>query len=352
MLSDTTRDFGVPSVAHVPSLPDGASMEPGWPPIIRPAADGPQTPDEVVTWYRLSRPALESLLTRNGALLLRGFAIPDMHTFGRIAALHPTHRLRNVAGASPRAHLWKNVYESTSVDEHYKIHLHQEKSYISTFPSVLAFYCEHPATQGGETTICDMRAVSQRLPAETKERFAARRVRFRRNFRDRNRHDETIENTALRGYHRVWQEAFECETREEVEEHCRQLDLEHQWMDDASITVANTRPALIRHPLTGEEVWFNQATTLHPNPHTLGPAYPMITHFYRDRPALPYEVSYGDGSPIPVEDLLPIYHVLNEFEQALSWERGDYVLLDNILAAHGRNPYSGPRAIRVAMMDY
>jgi alpha-ketoglutarate-dependent taurine dioxygenase len=31
------------------------------------------------------------------------------------------------------------------------------------------------------------------------------------------------------------------------------------------------------------------------------------------------------------------------------WERGDVLLLDNYLVAHGRNPYEGPRKILVAM---
>jgi alpha-ketoglutarate-dependent taurine dioxygenase len=351
MLSNSTSRLGEPSVFDFRPLPEGVSMESGWPPIIRPAASGPQTPDEVLAWYDASRPALDTLLTQNGAVLLRGFAIPDMGAFGRMAALHPAHRLRYVAGTSPRAHLAGNVYESTRVDEHYKIALHQEKSYISAFPRMLAFYCEQPASEGGETTICDMREVSQRLPAETKKRFAARGVHFKRNFRDGDRRDEMIENSALREYHRVWQEAFDCETQEEVAEHCRQLGLEHQWLNDGSVTVSNTRPALICHPLSGEEIWFNQAATLHPNSHSLGSAYPIITHFYRDRPAPPYEVSYGDGGSMSVEDLVPIYGVMGEFERAVRWQRGDYLLLDNILVAHGRNPYSGPRAIRVAMFD-
>lgn len=33
------------------------------------------------------------------------------------------------------------------------------------------------------------------------------------------------------------------------------------------------------------------------------------------------------------------------------WQRGDVVMLDNMLAAHARDPYEGPRKIVVAMGD-
>ena len=31
------------------------------------------------------------------------------------------------------------------------------------------------------------------------------------------------------------------------------------------------------------------------------------------------------------------------------WQRGDIILLDNMLVAHGRDPFRGPRKIAVAM---
>jgi hypothetical protein len=33
------------------------------------------------------------------------------------------------------------------------------------------------------------------------------------------------------------------------------------------------------------------------------------------------------------------------------WSRGDVLLLDNLLAAHGRKPLAGPRQIVVALAD-
>ena len=38
-----------------------------------------------------------------------------------------------------------------------------------------------------------------------------------------------------------------------------------------------------------------------------------------------------------------------ELAVSFRWQEGDILMLDNMLVAHARNPYSGPRKICVAM---
>lgn len=339
------------SLGEWQELPDGVSAEPGLPLILRPTHEGPGSLTEVEQWYTVSRSKIEALATHYGAVLLRGFAIPDTKAFSRLAACHSEHRFRYWGGASPRARLSENVYESTRLDERFKLALHQEKSYMSAYPHLIAFYCEQPSAKGGETLLCDMRAVTRRLPADLKARFAQRGVRYRRNFRDRDRPDAAIEAGTLREYHRVWQEAFDSETHDQVQAHCTNTGLEFEWLIDGSVTVSNTCPAIIRHPSTGEEIWFNQCTTQHANARSIGPSYVLLQRFYSNRPAYPYEVQFADGGPITVEDLTPVYDALDACEMAVAWQTGDYLLIDNINTAHGRNPYAGARAVRVALME-
>jgi alpha-ketoglutarate-dependent taurine dioxygenase len=58
---------------------------------------------------------------------------------------------------------------------------------------------------------------------------------------------------------------------------------------------------------------------------------------------------YGDGSEIPIEDLEAVRAAYRASEVASPWQPGDLLMLDNILAMHGRKPFRGERRVLVAM---
>src|SRR5262249_6833898 len=109
------------------------------------------------------------------------------------------------------------------------------------------------------------------------------------------------------------------------------------------------RPATARHPRTGEVVWFNHATVLHPS--TLPPALgAMLRKVFREED-LPNNTYYGDGSPIEASTLDALREAYRAEEVAAPWEEGDVLMLDNVLAAHGRRPFTGPRKVVVGMAE-
>ena len=303
-------------------------------------------------WYRHNQAIFDSMLLEFGCLLFRGFALRENSDFQAIAQNYPEHAFGYIGGATPRKNIAGRVYESTRIPATLKIGLHQEKAYMAHYPQKLAFFCKQPSVQGGETILCDMRAVTRRLPVQLIERLRAARILYLRNFRTPSTPENEPRNTNMREYHRPWDEAFLTDDPQRVEQLCRDTQLNYQWLEDGSVTVSHTGDAILKHPLTGEDIWFNQLSTQHNNARSMGElGYTYIQRAYRDKPARPYDVRLGNGTPILEHEIAPVYDALEAEEIAFPWHSGDMLLIDNIAVAHGRNPFKGKRDVQVALFD-
>ena len=107
------------------------------------------------------------------------------------------------------------------------------------------------------------------------------------------------------------------------------------------------RPAIVQHPITGEESWFTQAQHWHPYCLKPGIRESLLSLLSED--TLPRNCHFGDGSKISDQVM---QHILDTYEQAevsFPWEKGDVMVVDNVLYAHARNPYQGERKLFVTM---
>ena len=150
------------------------------------------------TWYRLHQATFDSMLLEFGCLLFRGFPLRENADFQAIAQSYPEHAFGYIGGATPRKNIEGRVYESTRIPATLKIGLHQEKAYMAHYPQKLAFFCKQPSAEGGETILCDMRAVTRRLPPHLIERFSAARIQYLRNFRAPSTPENEPRNTHMR----------------------------------------------------------------------------------------------------------------------------------------------------------
>jgi hypothetical protein len=66
---------------------------------------------------------------------------------------------------------------------------------------------------------------------------------------------------------------------------------------------------------------------------------------------LPRNAHYGDGTPIEASFLDEIRAAYREETVTFAWQEGDILLVDNMLVAHGREPFVGPRKILVGMSE-
>ena len=299
--------------------------------VLRPIVEDVSLPD----WARLNRSFVEEQLLRHGALLFRGFDLKTAHEFGEVCRAISGELLEYRERSSPRSAVAENIYTSTDYPPDQSIFPHNEHSYSLTFPQRLYFFCETPALEGGETPIVSTRKVFQRLDEQLKERFREKKWMYVRNYGD--------------GFGLAWETAFQTTDKQTVERYCRAAGIEVEWKEGNRLRTRQVREAVIKHPCTGESIWFNHITFF--NITTLAPSIreTLLTGFAMED--LPSNSYYGDGSEIEPEVVAQLREAYLQETISFPWQRGDLLLLDNILTAHARAPYSGPRKILVAMAE-
>jgi alpha-ketoglutarate-dependent taurine dioxygenase len=119
-----------------------------------------------------------------------------------------------------------------------------------------------------------------------------------------------------------------------------------QWNGDKQLRTSQVCQAVIEHPTTGEMVWFNQAHLFH-----VSSLEQDVRSFLQSTSGgnEPRNAFFGDGSEIDEAMLDHVRSVYENEKVTFPWQRGDVLILDNILKAHGRKPYRGPRQIVVGM---
>ncbi|HEY6349913.1 MAG TPA: TauD/TfdA family dioxygenase [Candidatus Angelobacter sp.] len=298
---------------------------------IQPATRGV----DVAGWAAMSRDQIKGILSRHGAILFRGFEIGSGTEFQRFIRSISGNPLPYVERSSPRTHIKDNIYTSTEYPSEQSIFLHCENSYQKTWPLNIFFYCDIQPEQGGETPIADMRRLLARIDPEVRAAFANKGVLYRRNFGT--------------GLGLPWQTVFQTDDREKVEQYCKEAGIECIWHESGRLTTRYVRKAIHIHPVTGEDVWFNHAVFFHIT--TLDPETQEIIRKDLTDDELPNNTYYGDGTPIEPKVLEHLRNVYAEETVRFTWQKDDVLMLDNMLVAHGRSPYSGARKILVGMTE-
>jgi alpha-ketoglutarate-dependent taurine dioxygenase len=295
----------------------------------------PQMPNvNVAGWAISNRRATEEMLLRHGAVLWRGFNIRTVENFETVARAM-SDELFGEYGDLPRASVSGKVYGATPYPADQPILFHNESSHMHRWPMKIWFYCAQAPMHGGETPIVDCRKVYQLLDPALRERFARKQLMYVRNY------TETLDVS--------WQDFFHTSDRAKVESYCRAAGIEYEWKNGNELRTRQVCQAIARHPRTGEQVFFNQIQLHHVS--CLAPAtYESMRSLFREED-YPRNVCYGDGTPIEDSVVSELVDLYRQTSVSFTWQEGDVLMLDNMLTAHGRNPYSGPRKIVVAMGD-
>lgn len=270
-----------------------------------------------------------------GGVLLRGYAVESVEAFRGFAAAFGHPLLSYEFGSTPRSKVEGGVYSSTEYPAHREIPLHNEQSYTRDWPLRIWFHCVTASPEGGATPLADSRAIYRALDPALRDKFARQGLRYVRNFGN--------------GLDLPWSKVFNTEDRSAVEAYCRDHAIDFEWKEDGELRTSQLCQAVARHPRTGEDVWFNQAHLFHVSALDAVEREVLLDTVGEDE--LPRNVYFGDGSPIPDEELDAVRAVLAAEKVTFPWQAGDVLMLDNMLIMHGREPYAGPRKVVVAMAE-
>jgi alpha-ketoglutarate-dependent taurine dioxygenase len=302
-----------------------------FPLVVMPAIDGVSLP----AWATQSRDWIEGKLLAHGAILFRGFSVDSVETFRTFAAAVSDELIDYRERAAPRIQIAERVFTSSAYPANQIIHLHHEMSYAHNWPAKVFFYCRVPAPEGGSTPIARERDVFPTLDPGVRDQFRTKGVMYVRNF------GPELDLS--------WQEAFQTDDPQCVENYCRQSNIKFEWKGSDRLRTMQVRQGVERHPITQEQVFFNHAAIFHLS--SLPAAARQSLSDTLALEDLPRNVFYGDGSPIDPAVLEGIRNRYDAQAVRFTWQPGDVLMVDNFLVAHGRDTYVGPREILVAMAD-
>jgi alpha-ketoglutarate-dependent taurine dioxygenase len=289
----------------------------------------------VVELIETRRAEIRAALVEHGGVLLRGFDIGGVDGFDRVVRALAGSPLTYTERSSPRSTIKGQVYTSTDYPADEEIFLHNENSYQAGWPLTLFFYCIQPPTSLGATPLADVRRVYREIDPAVREEFERRRWMLVRNF-----HGD---------FGTRWQQVFNTDDRDEVAGYCAANGIEVEWLGRDGLRTRSVRDVVHHRPGSDQPRWFNHATFFHLSTLAKDLQEGLLAMFGED--GLPTNTYYGDGGTIPADVLDHLRAAYRAATVRFDYRADDVLVVDNMTAAHGREPFTGPRRIAVAMAE-
>ena len=278
--------------------------------------------------------AVDAALADAGALLFRGFAVPDAQAFDAAVQGYGENGFTYLESLSNavRMNVTERVFTANEAPPTTEIHLHHEMAQTPIYPSKLFFYCEIPPGKGGATPVCRSDWLAERLKAEDEAlyaEFATKGVRYT--------HVMPGAEDATSGQGRSWRSTLGVDDRTAAEARLTKLNYTWEWQDDDALKVTTRVLSALRTLDDGRAVFFNQLIA-------------AFRGWSDSRNTADKSVTFGDGSPITVDDMAGVVALSEELTRDIAWQAGDVALIDNFLAMHGRRPFEGKRRVLASLI--
>lgn len=302
----------------------------------RPATLTLEDGSDPAQWAEEHHAVLRLVVAVNGAVMVRGLGLRDPIEVAEVfRRLVPGGLMPEREAFAARQPYLDGVYSSVNWPANQQMCMHHELSYALEVPGLMLFACLQAPSVGGATGVADARAMLDALPTDLVRRFEEEGWILTRSY------NEYIGST--------YGEAFGVGDRAAVEDYCRAHAIEYEWQHDGELRTRQRRPAVVRHPLTGERCWFNQIAFL--NEWMIAPEVREYLVDVCGPDGLPFNTCFGSGEPISEAVVALLNEVYEDHTLRTPWETGDLMLVDNVCGAHSREPYEGVREVLVGMAE-
>ncbi|KAL6006073.1 hypothetical protein ACLOJK_040118 [Asimina triloba] len=336
---------GVPSKENIQEMPAGAGsfVETQvaeqksvsgcylFPTVLSPAASLIPTLQSFTDYIEEQKPWLEQLLFSTGAVLFRGFPVRTASDFNAVVEAFGFEELPYVGGAAPRTNVVGRVFTANESPPDQKIPFHHEMAQVPEFPSKLFFFCEVEPGRGGETPIVLSHLVYEKMKQKYPD-FVEKLEELGLIYTRVLGAEDDPSSPIGRG----WQSTFLTKDKRIAEERAARLGTKLEWVNDGVKTIMGPIPAIKYDATRGRKIWFNSMVAAYTG--------------WKDARNDPVKaVTFGDGTPLPADDVLDCLKILEEESVAIPWKQGDILLLDNLAVLHSRRSFDPPRRILASL---
>ncbi|MCP0913150.1 TauD/TfdA family dioxygenase [Legionella sp. 27cVA30] len=328
-------------------------------PVIAAPANKPASPGLLLELLVAQHSNYMQKLKEHGAILFRGFNCNNPDDFSNIIeACRLGKRCSTKDYDFPRTVLPNDVYTSSDLPPDIALPLHHEKPRTKNPPNYIYFCCVIPPEQGGGTIFANAADIWRDMPFAIQKKLLKHGVMYQSFF-----HGATLQYHALRkilaNSARSWRDYFGSD-KEKITEKLSHTGIETIWSKkDRDLITRQYLPGVLQHPLTRQNVWFNCAAYLNYYSNFLfGELNALPLHQYLAgrylifRDILPLVCHYGNGQAFSSLEIEEINRIIQRHSHVFKWQKGDFMIVDNITWMHGKQPHQGNRLLYSCMTAY
>ena len=304
---------------------------------------------EVAQWVKDHKLEIDDKLDHFGAILFKNFPVNNLSAFEQFTQSLAGQDFRQdyVGGTSPRDQVASGIYNSTKMPFFMKIPMHSEMAYRKNFPKKLIFYCQKAPLLGGETPIADTRKVLESLSKELVQKTETHGITYYRILKNQSIWRKLVGKLNPLVTMATWQHVFQTNDKHDVDSYCDKNGYKATWYKNQSVLLQTTLPAVKK----GEQhSWFNSIHFFQVHSKIWGRFFTFIARVFIILGVRDLSARTGNNQKLTAEETSQIVDSYNLHGVKNKWNKGDVLLLNNTITAHGRNRYLGFRKVYVSML--